>query len=430
MGLDDLPNLRHLRAFSLTARYRSVKQAASAVYISQPAVTQAICKLETQFGVSFFQRRKTGMYCTPYGEAFRFRVDRAIAEIARACTPDGARPPTDADDPGRMISTAQLRAVIAIADQGNFTLAARALGISQPSMHRTARSLELALGMTLFIRSGQGIGLSPTGQRFARSAKLAVREIELAFEDLEMLRGQKTGRLAVGVMPLARASVVPQAVTRLLDSYPDLQVSIVDGAYGTLLQALRGGDIDVLVGALRDSAPMPDVIQAPLFGDALAVVARPDHPLTRIGPVQVTDTLGYPWIVPPQGTPTRDQFHALFAHRALAEPKRLLEASSSVTVRALLMDSNRLALISRAQIRFEVDTGHLVMLPVDLPETARIIGTTTRADWVPTRPQQAFVDLLTQCASELAPQAAPDEAPARRASALRRIRTGTDPAPE
>ena len=229
MRLDDLPNLRHLRAFSLTARFRSVNQAAAAVFISQPAVTQAIGKLEEQFGVPFFQRRKTGMYCTPYGEAFRFRVDRALAELGRACGGDGD------DDAGRMISTAHLRAVIAIADHGNFTLAARALGISQPSMHRTARSLELALGLTLFTRTGQGIGLSPLGERFARGAKLAVREIELAFEDLDLLRGQKTGRLVVGVTPLARSAVVPQAVTRLLDQYPDLQVSIMDGSFSAPL---------------------------------------------------------------------------------------------------------------------------------------------------------------------------------------------------
>ena len=59
------PSLRHLRVFQMVADLQSVRQAANAVHLSQPAVTQAITKLESQIGASLFDRRSSGTYLNP-----------------------------------------------------------------------------------------------------------------------------------------------------------------------------------------------------------------------------------------------------------------------------------------------------------------------------------------------------------------------------
>ena len=155
----ELPNIRHLRAFTLVARHNSVKKAATAIYLSQPAVTQAVSKLEELFGCPFFVRQRSGMYCTPHGELVRARVERALEEISSVLgLPSGqGRQSGASGDPIRMLSTAHLRAIIAVADHGSFTVAARSLGIMQPSLHRTARTLEQIVGLKLFVRTSQGM---------------------------------------------------------------------------------------------------------------------------------------------------------------------------------------------------------------------------------------------------------------------------------
>ena len=83
-----MPNLRHLRALSLTARHGSVHRAAAEICLSQPAVTQAITKLETEYGASFFERSKTGMSVSDFGRIFITRVDRALDILSQAAAPN------------------------------------------------------------------------------------------------------------------------------------------------------------------------------------------------------------------------------------------------------------------------------------------------------------------------------------------------------
>lgn len=407
--LADLPNLRHIRAFIMTVRHRSVKRAAQAVFLSQPAVTQAIGNLEVQFEQTLFDRSVNGMFLTEMGEILRRRVDLALNELALACRPPGLRRETGCDDPARNLSAAQLRAIVAIANHGNFTGAARALGMSRPSVQRTARNLEKVVGYPLFVPSSRGIRLSPAGEHFARCSKLFAREIELAREEMNQYAGQKIGRMVIGSLPLSLVELVPKALLGVLERIPDLDVRIVEGPYEDQLKALLDGDADLVVGAMRDPVPCDEVVQHRLFADPLSIVVRTGHPLTRQRHLTLSDTIGYAWVLPHRGTPTRDLFHKAFRRRALAEPKRILEVSSHSTLRALLTSSDRVALVSRRQVCFEVEAGTLTVLPVELGDTFREIGVTTRVNWTPSVAQRMLLAEMERIASGYALPAATEE---------------------
>jgi len=423
-NLAALPNLRHLRAFSLTARHESVKRAAAEVFLSQPAVTQAVSKLEAEFGEIFFTRTPTGMYCTEAGKVLLARVDRALATLAAIpIEPRGKGRAEAAPEPLTHLTSAHLRAMIAIADLGCFEAAAEALAISRTSLLRTVRGLEFIFGARLFLRSASGVVLSPDGDIFARHAKLAMREIETAREEIEHMRGNRIGRIVIGSMPLARVDIVPRAVSRLLSQMPDLKVRILEGTYSSLMAGLRSGEIDVVVSTMRDPAPYADVEENELFLDALSVVVRKGHPLTRQTTVSLSDTIGYPWIVSSQGTPTRDLFHAVFRSRALMEPKRILEVSSNVCMRASLIESDRIAMVSHRQILLEEQNGLLDVLPLDLPDTLRPIGYAVRRDWEPGLAQKQMIAELVRVGAEQA-------TPHPRAGTIRRTRRAASPALE
>jgi len=401
---NDLPNLRHLRAFREVALQGSISQASERIFLSQPAITQAIAKLERQLETPLFERHSNGMRLTEGGTLFAERVERAL-ELIRYGTQEALRIGADkssrrATTPGQLLgttqllSTTQLRSLVAVAGARNFSLAARAIGTSQPALFRAARELENLMGTALFLKNAQGIDLTRSAQVLVQQVKLAFAELAQGFAEIAALNGRDTGCIVVGALPLSHHFVLPAAINALALQRPEVEVHAVDGPYDELLHGLRHGELDMLIGALRSPVPVDDVIQERLFDDPLAIVARTGHPLAGKTRITIADLAAFPWAVPRAGTPTRDSFEALFSEHRHAKPAGLVESSSLVLIRALLLDSDRLTLISAHQIRLEAKQGLLTTLPYNLSGTRRPIGLTTRAGWRPTATQKLFLDLL------------------------------------
>lgn len=391
-----LPNFRHLRAFREVAQSGSISQAAPLVHLSQPAITQALARLEEMAGVPLFHRRNDGMFPTDEGKLFLDRVERALSlvqqgarEAVKLGMKKGSRGFPHFD---QLLTTAQLRALVAVSEARNFSLAARNVGLSQPSLHRAARDLERLSGLTLFSRTAHGIELTPAADILAQQTRLAFAELEQGYAEIEESLGVDRGRIIIGTMPLPRTYLLPTAINALLNRRPETRFQVIDGPYDDLLHGLRHGEMDLLVGALRDPLPAQDVVQEELFSDPLAVVGRVGHPLTWKDTVTVDDLAACSWVVPRRGTPTRQFFDSLFGGE---EPKAgILESSSLVLIRELLLGSDRLTLISPHQIRHERRMGLLVPLNFEVRGSVRPIGVTCRKDWRPTKTQSLFLDCL------------------------------------
>lgn len=390
-------NFRHLRAFREVANTKSVSLASQRVYLSQPAITQAIAKLERTLGTSLFDRHSEGMFTTQEGELFLDRVNRALDhlrtgsnEAARLGLKKSARRQGNFD---QLLTMTQLRALVAVSVAKNFSLAARTVGISQPSLHRAARDLERLLEINLFEKTSQGIDLTRAGSLLAQYAKLTFAELQQGFAEVAELQGLDTGQIVVGTMPLARSYILPSAINELTRLRPEVHINVVDGPYVDLLHGLRHGEIDVLIGALRLPPPVEDIAQEALFDDPLVVVARADHPLSKRKNIPLSEIADYPWAVPRKGAPTRDYFEAMLASIDAPLPTGLVESSSLILIRGLLLESERLTLISEHQIRHEKHMG-LAPLTIEMPAMKRPIGMTFRQNWRPTATQEIFIQYL------------------------------------
>jgi len=407
----DFPNIRHLLAFREVARQQGISAAARKVHRSQPAVTQGIAGLERQLDVALFDRQAGGMFLTPAGELFFARVCRMFDHLAIGAREavqletrqrvrqkkrqKGQRPQPDFY---RNTTAAQLRALVAIGDTGSFSLAARRTGLSQPSIHRAGRDLERLAGMPFYSTTRKGIELTRAGEAFARAVRLARAELRQGFDELNHLKGEDSTNITVGSMPLSRSTILPEAINSILQEKGKVQLRNVDGPYTELLRALRYGDLDVLIGALRDPAPSEDVVQEPLFSDPLAVVAGPDHPLAGRFGLTLKDTLPYPWIAPPRDTPTGDYLYRQLGIGQLENTPVRIVSSSLIMVRGLLARGDYLTILSLHQAALEVSLGLIVPLDVTLPNSARPIGLTYRAGWVPTTTQAGFLSLIRAAA--------------------------------
>lgn len=407
--MDKIPNIRHLRVFREVARRQSVSAAADHEFLSQPAVTQAIAKLEGDLGVSLFDRRSNGLFVTEIGEIFVGRVDPAL-EYLRNGAREATRLSLGRKTRGflnfdRLVTAAQLRALVAVADAASYSMAARNVGISQPSIHRATRNLERLSGLKLFEASHEGVSPTMAAQALAQHAKLAFSELRQGFDEIEEHLGREPGEIVVGTLPLARTFILPTAIDKMVRATSTIQIRIVDGVYSELLRSLRHGDLDCMIGAMRQPPPVDDVVQEPLFDAQLAIVAASVHPLAGKANVSLAETLRHPWVAPPPSTPTGTFLFNRLKEVSLDPLPIRVVSSSLVLIRGLLQAGDYLTIITPQQVRHELQEGSLVRIDVELPGGSRPIGLTYRRGWRPTPMQSWFLDEM-RAASKVAENAA------------------------
>ncbi|MBI1619810.1 LysR family transcriptional regulator [Aquamicrobium zhengzhouense] len=399
------PNLRHIRLFAFAVETGSLSKAAEAVRVSQPAASQAISRLEEHFSGDLFERRGSGVFLTERGKVVSVRATRII-ELLRSANVKLAKQSRIgrglAQDLLETHATiAHLRALAGFARVGSFSAAARMLGQAEPSVQRAARELERIGGVPLFDGRQQSVRLTTAGQMIASIAGLVLRELESAVEEVRELDGSFDGRVVVGTLPLVRTSIIPDAIARCAAQRPGASFEILDGSYEALLHSLMIGDLDLLVGALRDDKVKRGITQEALFVDGLSIVARADHPLFRLENISYQDLVGYPWALPRRSTPTRVIFDAIAAEHGFGprDGEGIVETGSLVALRGILVQSDRLTILSRHQIRYEEEAGLLRVLPVELPATERPIGIASRTGWKPTALQAEFLAALRDVSS-------------------------------
>lgn len=416
------PNLRHLRVFVEVGRCGSVSQAAVRSNLSQPAVTQALAKLEDQAEVALFTRHKSGLYLSEIGQIYFGRVEKALAllsegaqaarRLGRQLSHEAAGERAD-QDVGRgetlrgfanfdqLMTAAQLRALVALSQRPNFTAAAKSIGLSQPSVHRAVRNLESLSGVALFRKAETGIQFSAAAQALERAAKLAWSELRQGKDEIDLHLGRDSSQIVVGTLPLPRSYLLPKTIHRMVQAYPSVQLRTIDGPFTEQARALQHGEIDFLVGALRNDLDPADFRTEKLFDDPLAVVAGVGHPLADRIDLNMADLLAFPWIAPPRNTPAGSYLYETLEIASLeATPVRVV-SSSLVLVRGLLKQGPYLTILSRHQVHEELTNASLVALDMPLPDSKRAIGLTFRSHWRPTARQATFLALLSETAREI-----------------------------
>ncbi|WP_439594408.1 LysR family transcriptional regulator [Falsiroseomonas sp.] len=370
---DALPRLRDLAAFAAASRAASLGAAARQAGLTQPALSQAIGRLEARIGQALLARGPRGSFPSPAGALLLERCARMDAQLEAGLAACGSTTPP------RLLTDTALATHLAITRAGSFAAAARARGISLPTLSRTARGLEATLGVALYRRTEAGFVAGPDGAELARRIALARVEIEQALAEL----AAEPARFHLGTLPLMPR--LPLAVA--LEQAGALDVSAQDGSHAALVAQLRQGRIDAMLGALRGAPPHPDLEEEALRDDPFVVACGAAHP----GDATPAGLAAAAWVVAAPPLPRRAVAEALFATLP-ARPSILLETNAAETTIAVLRQGGAMALLSAQQV---AATPGLRRLPVPLPPTApRRIGLTLRRDWQPTPAQAGFLEAL------------------------------------
>jgi DNA-binding transcriptional LysR family regulator len=126
-----------------------------------------------------------------------------------------------------------LTAFVAVADHGNFSKAAAALGISASTMSQTIRTLEKRLGVRLLNRTTRSVALTEAGDQLLRQIHPALDELGNAIEALAAHSDTPSGVLRLAVESLAVKMVIDPLLSRFRAAYPDnvLDITIDDSQH-------------------------------------------------------------------------------------------------------------------------------------------------------------------------------------------------------
>ena len=392
-------NLRHLHTFVAVAEAGSIANAARMLFRAPSAVARAIAALEEAVQADLFERKPHGLLVSAYGRALLLRAKQVEQELSIACDElNNARP----DRRGincqtlmiLMFNGRRVAAVASLAEMHNMGSVAQQLQMTQPAISAVVRELESRLGVSLFQRSPKGVTPTIYGETLAFRFSRVLYELRNIEPDLRAFEGISAGRITVGALPLCRAELLPIAVARFLEKHPKVRVSTVESPYESLVAGLRSGDIDLMIGALRNSAEAPDLEQIPLFEDRLSIIVRAGHPLTRMKEVQHRDLNRWRWVLGRNGSPSRSRLDAAFSQAGEAVPVPAVQTGDLAILRALLLHSDMVTSTSPHELRYELDTGEVVALKFSIEGSERTIGVVRRLSARASPPVHALMDEL------------------------------------
>jgi LysR family transcriptional regulator, regulator for genes of the gallate degradation pathway len=396
-----LPRLIRLRAFENVAAAGAMSAAAARLHVTQPAVTRAMGALEQEIGARLFERGRGGSFLTPEGQIFARRTRRFFQQMTAALADAvGADPQDDAVARlARKLSDVHVRSLVAISKAQSFRAAAKMLNIAEPTLHRPARNLERLLKTPLFRRTLDGIALSPTGSELARRFSLGAVEIKAGIDELAARHGAGATTMAMGVLVLAPKRPLAIVAEEVLRRHPKSRVAIREGSYDELVGAMRRGSIDLIFGALRSPPPFGDLHEEIWFDDPYCVVCRRDHPLTRLPRPTRADLRRYDWIFATPALPRRAVLDQIIIEWNLSTRVQIETNSLGAVISALAV-SDRISLLPREYVLVEDRSDLLAVLNVRVPHRPRMVGLTTRLDWLPTAFQSEVISLLRTTSRE------------------------------
>ncbi len=174
-----------------------------------------------------------------------------------------------------------LRQFIEVATHKNVSLAARQMGLSQPTLTHNMRKLEESLATTLLVRHAGGVTLTAAGELLLEQARMMQRIYDDTLRQLATLRERTARPLSVGTGHAWWQPVLQPVTARYQQANPSCAINIEVGNHLRLLDLLLGNHIDLFLGhEIHGLAKNYSLIFIPLFISHDGVFVRAGHPLT------------------------------------------------------------------------------------------------------------------------------------------------------
>lgn len=287
--------------------------------------------------------------------------------------------------------------VDALSEQGSVVGAAAALHVTQPVVTRALHDLEAILGVSLYDRGPRGITPTVFGVAFTQHARAVLAQLTQAARHVTEIAAGDRGTVVAGTHLAGSNVLLPRAIAALKAEHPYLTVVVREATPETLLVDLEAGRVDVIVGRL--TAPSSEgTIRRGLYEESVEIVVGTHHPVAGDRGVTLQGLLGFPWILPGTETVLRRELEEFFDRSGVALPENRIEATSFLTVRQLLIETDVVAVLPGLIAR---DDPRLTTLAISLEPIGHRVGMTLAADRPLSPSTQALVATLRSTAAAM-----------------------------
>ncbi|MCW5737148.1 MAG: LysR family transcriptional regulator [Enhydrobacter sp.] len=291
----------------------------------------------------------------------------------------------------------RLEMAIAIDTHRSFHRAARALGISQPSLTRALQVLEEEMGARLFERGKNECEPTTFGQIVLTHARRIVSEIAETRREIALLQQLDIGSFSIGTGSAGVQHWVASAIGELCATYPNLKVLTSEHLWHQLPDMLMASEIDVAVGEATGLEGNPDIVVARLPRRPGAVVCRAGHPLTRLAKVGIEDLERYRLVGPHLARRFGLSFSPGSALGEMSEDSKYfvpaIVCASWPAIREIVARSDAIAFRARAVLTLPENRGSLSVLSFEAPWFMTELAIMWRRDRMQHPALKAFRDI-------------------------------------
>jgi DNA-binding transcriptional LysR family regulator len=231
------------------------------------------------------------------------------------------------------LSLRGLRYLVATAETGNLTEAARRLNVSQPSVSAAIAQIEAGYGVQVFVRHhARGVVLTAAGQRLVNDARLLLNHARDFDKSALSLSEDLKGEIVVGCFPMLASRFMPGLLSGFSETHPGISLRVEEGDQKEILDALLSGRTEI---AISYNFSVPDYILSERLTDLppYAIVSH-DHPLAGLASVSLREFSNEPFILLDLPL-SREYFLGLFASCGM-EPRIVFRSRSYEFIRGLV----------------------------------------------------------------------------------------------
>ena len=267
-----------------------------------------------------------------------------------------------------------IRCLLATAQHGNMRAAAEFLSITQPAVSKIIKELEEIVGKPLVLRQRHGVALTPAGAAFAQRARQGMLALEAALGQAQDPEGDT---IELGMLP-SLAVELPQLLLQEWRARGCGGMARMEtGINPELLDRLRRGELDAVLGRLAEPDHLLELRFEPLWTEPLVVAMRPGHPLAQ-AEWQAWQHLDHPVVLPMPGTSIHQAADSFLAQIRPGEGHERVETLIYPLGRNMALRDDALWFASLSTVKQDVEQGALVARR--LPGAAtEAIGLFTRA---------------------------------------------------
>jgi DNA-binding transcriptional LysR family regulator len=305
-------------------------------------------------------------------------------------------------DQFRHITLQQLEAFAVLVEERSFSGAAKRLLLSQPSLSKHVKNLEIFVDCRLINRSRDGLSLTDEGSILLGYARKILKLRDEAREKIASIKDTASGHVSIGTSTIPSTYIIPAMLKGLKELHPDLHVHILSGDSEDVLEMVISSRVEI--GFIGRPVQDSRIVCEPVWDDELVLVAGKGSSLEEDKAYRVEDILDEPFVIREKGSGTRAILEDYLKKSGLPPLSRFAtacELGSSEAVKEAVISGLGISILSIHAVKRELKSGLLRRIPLEAPRIQRSFFLITRKQFLPLPHHRMFIEFTRRFSVEM-----------------------------